>query len=180
MPSPLNVQSHQAAAELAGRDTPPVAAASAGNYYEDVDPRFANPSPSNNQPPHQPPQHSPHLHPSHNQPPPHNQPSPVEQLYEDPRPTGDRSRSPAESDRSNFTSISQRGVNPRWNPPPPMPQQYGGAPPRRPVQQQRQDMILDNADFQLPGNSRTSPKRGAGAAGPGLIPGSAYPTGPYQ
>jgi hypothetical protein len=40
--------------------------------------------------------------------------------------------------------------------------------------QQRQDMLLDNPDFQLSGN------RGPPAAsrrGPGMIPGSAYPGG---
>lgn len=71
------------------------------------------------------------------------------------------SRSPSESERSNFTSVSQRGVNPRWpgNAPqmPPMggqgalrggPGGYGGAQ-RRP---QRNEVLLEsNPDFQLPG-----------------------------
>lgn len=166
MPSPLHVQNRQAA-ELPGREASPAAAAGA-NYYEDVDPRFANPSPAHHISPHNAPplQNQQSLSPAH----------PIEPMYEDARATTGGHRSPAESDRSNFTSISQRGVNPRWNQPPPMPQQQYGAPPRRPVQQQRQDMILDNADFQLPGASGRSPKRGAA----GLIPGSAYPTGGYQ
>ncbi|EAQ89933.1 hypothetical protein CHGG_06552 [Chaetomium globosum CBS 148.51] len=77
------------------------------------------------------------------------------------------SRSPAESERSTFTSISQRGINPRWNPPvppPPAPGSYGvgvgggggGNPmvPRRPVN--RTDILLSsNPDFELP-------SRGAG------------------
>jgi hypothetical protein len=51
-------------------------------------------------------------------------------------------RSPAESDRSNFTSVSQRGINPRWTPNDgPMPMSrggpgpgmgYGGGPPMPP------------------------------------------------
>lgn len=123
------------------------------NYYEDVDPRFVGSARPNN-----------HL------------PPPAEPMYEDVHATVDGARSPAESERSNFTSISQRGVNPRWNPNhPPMPQ-YQGVLPRRPVQQQqqRQDMLLDNPDFQLPGNRPQGAQRG----GPGMIPGSAYPTGP--
>ena len=46
---------------------------------------------------------------------------------------------------------------------------------RRPQpQQQRQDMLLDNPDFQLPGGARAPGSRGGGG---GMIPGSAYPTG---
>ncbi|UNI24220.1 regulator of ime2 [Purpureocillium takamizusanense] len=136
------------AAELSGRNTPPVNAPHNANYYEDVDPRFAAPTRPNNAPP-----------------------PPAEHDYDDVRAAAGGSRSPAESERSNFTSISQRGVNPRWNPNhPPMPQQ------RRPVpqHQQRQDMLLNNPDFQLPGNRARAGSRGAG---PGMIPGSAYPTG---
>ncbi|PNY25153.1 pH-response regulator protein palI/RIM9 [Tolypocladium capitatum] len=139
-------------AELSGRTMPPVNQPQGGNYYEDVDPRFAGSARPNNHPP-----------------------PPVEPMYEDVHATVGGSRSPAESERSNFTSISQRGVNPRWNPnPPPMPQ-YQGVPPRRPVQQQqrRQDMLLDNPDFQLPSNRLHGTPRG----GPGMIPGSAYPAG---
>lgn len=146
--SPLNIP-NRPNGEMAGRNTPPVGQGDANNYYEDVDPRFAGVSAGPYQTP------------------------PVEPAYEDVHATNNGARSPAESERSNFTSISQRGVNPRWNPPPPMPQHYGG-PPRRPAAQQRQDMILDNPDFQLPGSR---PGGGAGRA-PGMVPGSAYPTGP--
>jgi hypothetical protein len=50
---------------------------------------------------------------------------------------------------------------------------YQQVPQRRPVnqQQQRQDMILDNPDFQLP-NARSG-------RGPGMVPGSAYPPGGF-
>lgn len=99
-----------------------------------------------------------------------NHPPTSEPLYEDVHATVDGSRSPAESERSNFTSISQRGVNPRWNPHPPMPNQH--MPVRRQVQQ-RQDMILDNPDFQLPGARGAKPKGG----NQGMVPGSAYPGG---
>ncbi|KAI9163344.1 pH-response regulator protein palI/prr-5 [Paramyrothecium foliicola] len=139
-----------------GRNSPrgpsPLHAASrpapaADNYYEDVDPRFAGPSNPAPQPP------------------------PIEPIYEDVHALHNGARSPAESERSNFTSISQRGVNPRWNPPPPMPQG-----PQRRQGQKRQDMLLDMPDFQLPGGPGGPAPRGGG--GPGLIPGSAYPTGP--
>lgn len=156
-------------AELSGRGTPPTRAPAASGggstYYEDVDPRFVSETP----PPVVP-----------------NQPPPIESIYEDVHAGNAGARSPAESERSTFTSISQRGINPRWNPnPPPMPYPSGhlhpyqqghqqpyqqGPPPRRPVQQQqqqRQDMILDNPDFQMPHNRA--------ARGPGMVPGSAYP-----
>ncbi|EQB59063.1 hypothetical protein CGLO_00599 [Colletotrichum gloeosporioides Cg-14] len=123
-------------AEMPGRSSP--AQPTASDYYEDVDPRFADaPAP----------------------------PPPAEQALHLPFSPG------AESDRSNFTSISQRGINPRWNPPAP----YGQGPPRRPPQQRRQDMLLNNnPDFELPGKRLGPPSR---PGGPGMIPGSAYPTG---
>ncbi|KYK59808.1 hypothetical protein DCS_00942 [Drechmeria coniospora] len=155
-PSPRNAWNQDS-----GRSTPqagsmpPKAEAPArrapGQYYEDVDPRFTAPTQSNNQ-----------------------SPSPPDRIYDDMRDRGDGTRSPTASERSNFTSISQRGVNPRWNPNhPPMPRPVPGGTSRHPVQQ-RQDMILDNPDFQLPGNRQ----RPANRAAPGMIPGSAYPPGP--
>ncbi|KAH7304896.1 SUR7/PalI family-domain-containing protein [Stachybotrys elegans] len=150
-PSPLNVQNRAPANERAS----PAPAAPGGAYYEDIDPRFAAPAAPV-------PQQSP---------PPLNVPPPIEPIYEDVHADNSGARSPAESERSNFTSISQRGINPRWNPAPPMPHQQG--PPRRPGPQ-RQDILLDMPDFQIGGPSG-KPQRGAG---PGMIPGSAYPTGP--
>ncbi|KAF4965968.1 hypothetical protein FSARC_6277, partial [Fusarium sarcochroum] len=100
VPSPL-VMGHPTA-ELPGRNTPLVAqqAATSGNsnYYEDVDPRFASPTPPANN---------------------NLQPPPIEPIYEDIHANNAGARSPAESEHSTFTSISQRGVNPRWNPNPP-------------------------------------------------------------
>ncbi|KAK2591632.1 regulator of ime2 [Conoideocrella luteorostrata] len=146
--------------ERAGQNIPAARTGSRGDYYEDTDPRFDGTPPQTAQGGQM--QHQ-HLHPAH-----------AEAEYEDVHASIGGSRSPAESERSNFTSISQRGVNPRWEPHPPMPNQ--GPPLRRPVQQkqQRQEVLLNNnPDFQLPGSRGQVPNR----SGPGMIPGSAYPTG---
>ncbi|KAK4200298.1 SUR7/PalI family-domain-containing protein [Triangularia verruculosa] len=114
----------------------------AGEYYEDVDPRFAEPAtaaaaaapPASNSRPRTPPM----------------QPLQLANSYEE-IPQG--ARSPAESERSNFTSISQRGINPRWQPPPEMPQMI----PRRPVGNHSRptDILLtSNPDFELPTRGR--------------------------
>ncbi|KAK0613150.1 SUR7/PalI family-domain-containing protein [Bombardia bombarda] len=126
-------------------------------YYEDVDPRFDDvpilrrltPPPT---------------------------PLPSTDSYED-IPQG--ARSPAESERSSFTSISQRGINPRWNqaPPPAMLGGYGGnVRGRRPVNNNQQADMLFNSNpyFQLP--SRGSPPRKKG--GSAMVSESAYPAGP--
>ncbi|KAG5926059.1 hypothetical protein E4U42_003693 [Claviceps africana] len=126
------------------------------DYYEDIDPKFEKMPPQTG-----------HAGPMPQTPPP-------EPAFEDVHAVVGGARSPAESERSNFTSISQRGINPRWEPQPPMPNQ--GIPPRRPVpaKQQRQDVLLNNnPDFQLPGSRGQAPGRGV----PGMIPGSAYPNG---
>lgn len=134
--------------DFSGTTAPVAGAKDKGNYYEDVDPRF-------DQTAHTPPHHQ-------TPPPPPLQLQEVD--YEDMRAGASGTRSPAESEHSNFTSISQRGVNPQWSPQPPMPQ-------RRPVQQ-RHDMILDNPDFKLPGGRSTA---AAKRRVPGMIPESAYP-----
>lgn len=154
VPSPLNVPGRALEQPPIRRSPAPQPPASgAGEYYEDVDPRFAEPPVIRKTTP---------------------PPIPITNSYED-IPQG--ARSPTESERSTFTSISQRGVNPRWNPPPPaMPSSgsYGGnVAPRRPVN--RNDMLLNsNPDFELP--TRGNPSRTAGGTG-AMIPGSAYPTG---
>ena len=149
---------------------------SADNYYEDVDPRFASPpedtqtqrntqftqnTKSSSTVPnalmpgisHQDPTlHQPiqptieHVDPS----------SSYEDFHEDGQ------LSPAESEHSNMTSISQRGVNPNWRPDsghrPGQPSL--GVPGRRPSgqlqqQQQQRDVILgSNPDFELPPGTR--------------------------
>ncbi|XP_044721674.1 SUR7/PalI family domain-containing protein [Hirsutella rhossiliensis] len=142
-------------ADAAGPKSPPVKAPQDANYYEDVYALYSGPEHADNQP-------RPAANPG----------------YEGGlAPTG-RARSPSESERSNFTSISQRGVNPRWNPKTMQGPQYQNAPPRRMAQQQkqrRQDLLLDNPDFQLPGGRS---KGGTHRAGPGMVPGGAYPTSP--
>lgn len=148
--SPVHAASGRAMAVESRGPTSPLAG---GGYYEDVEPRYETSGP----------------HPALLA-------SPTETPYEDVH-AMDGSRSPAGSERSNFTSVSQRGINPRWNPQQhPMPgQPGGGGSARRAVmQQQRQDMILDNPDFQLAGG-RGKPKHGNPA---GLVPGSAYPNAP--
>lgn len=150
-PSPLNSAGRPA--ELPGDPAVPPQphVPAAGEYYEDVDPRFAEPLAV-----HQP------------TPPPVHTTSPQEDNLQ-------RSRSPAESERSTFTSISQRGVNPRWNPPVPaqmVPGSGGNMASRRPVNHPPADVLLNsNPDFDLP--SRGGAPRPAGA----MIPDSAYPTG---
>lgn len=134
------------------------------DYYEDVDPRFAEPV---NHPP-------PPAMPSSLMPGGYSSGNPNRLSASGPSPNtsdsmlrpnnsyddlADGARSPAASDTSHFTSVSQRGVNPNWRPPPganapPMPGQYGpyqGG--RRPVRQE--DVILEanavNPDFAVPG-----------------------------
>ncbi|KAF1735678.1 pH-response regulator protein palI/prr-5 [Beauveria bassiana] len=128
--------------------TSPLAAgpSSRGGYYEDVEPKYEPSGP----------------HPALIA-------SPSEPVYEDAH-VMDGSRSPAGSERSNFTSVSQRGVNPRWNPHQhPMPSNSAR---RVQQQQQRQDILLDNPDFQLAGGRSGKLKHGNPS---GLVPGSAYP-----
>lgn len=67
--------------------------------------------------------------------------------------------SPAASDHSNMTSISQRGVNPNWRPQDgqrfgPSGQANLGVPGRVPVQQQRDMLLNSNPDFELPPHAR--------------------------
>ncbi|KAK3996978.1 SUR7/PalI family-domain-containing protein [Cladorrhinum sp. PSN332] len=144
-PPPLAPSSQPTETATRGTPAPPLPAA--GEYYEDVDPRFADSPVVANKP----------------RTPPPLEPIQTANTYED-IPPG--SRSPAESERSTFTSISQRGVNPRWNPPPQQP-----SIPRRPVNRPSDMLLTSNPDFGLP--TRGSPARGAP---PGtMIPGSAYP-----
>ncbi|KAI0431811.1 pali-domain-containing protein [Xylaria sp. FL1042] len=131
------------------RSTPPVTL-NGGGYYEDVDPRFAEPPPRVQQPTQEGPTSfdDPHLAPG--------------------------ARSPTISERSGFTSVSQRGVNPRWNPPPG--QGYSQQmPQRRPVNRNEVNILNNNPDFQLPGRRGGSGSPARGGAGGGMIPGSAYP-----
>ncbi|KAI9841635.1 MAG: regulator of ime2 [Sclerophora amabilis] len=151
-------------------------AGSGDNYYEDVDPRFAEPPPTQAasrpalppdlQPGYDPAMnrtHSPgqHLHPTNDR----------QQSYEH---LHDASRSPAASDTSNYTSVSQRGVNPDWHP---SMSGEGNVVPRRPVQGPSRDVIFaSNNDFELPnGRGRGGRGVGRGARTPGQIPPMAGP-----
>ena len=89
----------------------------------------------------------------------------------------DGTRSPAASDNSNYTSISQRGINPAWRPPPGFQGPgMGGVPNRRPVQQQQQrDMLLTNPDFELPGGVRQGGRGRMPAPNMGTMPSGRYP-----
>ncbi|KAI9751893.1 MAG: hypothetical protein M4579_005850 [Chaenotheca gracillima] len=145
---------------------------SGDTYYEDVDPRFAEPQvmppatrsavPSNLQAGYDPRQNPGQtLHPMDERHP----------SYED---LHDDSRSPAASDISNYTSISQRGVNPNWHP------SMGGegnVVPRRPMQaptRERDVLLAGNNDFEIP-NAR-GPGMSRGPRIPGQIPPMAPPT----
>ena len=186
------------AIELPSSDDPPAIQSpaharinSGDNYYEDVDPRFVEVEPLNAtiQPPPSlipgygmaqsanVPNHAEnsqgHLHPSDS--------INRDQSYED---LHSASRSPAESDHSHYTSVSQRGINPNWRPGPGY-AESGGLPSRQrmlPYAQQQQqhaqhqrDMLFQgNDEFELP----NSPARlGAGQRGTGRMPGGALPPG---
>lgn len=120
-------------------------------YYEDVDPRFAGePAPAATLPP------APAVAPGYGPRGPVGNPNqnlrPIQPIsHMDGRNSFETlapgARSPAESERSNFTSVSQRGVNPRWNDG----QGHAPMPTRRPVQQQQDLLLNSNPDFQLPG-----------------------------
>ncbi|KAL8714125.1 MAG: hypothetical protein Q9220_001853 [cf. Caloplaca sp. 1 TL-2023] len=173
---------------------------SADNYYEDMDPRFAEADDAH--PPQtqssaplpsaltaglhpQPPQHgiienttdhhSTHLQPSHS----------YDSIPENTHDAG--SRSPAVSDGSNYTSISQRGINPQWQPPPDHAMGMGGVPNRKPLRQQQnpRDVLLNsNPDFELPiqgGRTGGGRLRAAsrGHREPGMIPGMEPGVGRY-
>jgi hypothetical protein len=122
---------------------------SGDNYYEDVDPRFAE-APGTATPPRD----------GHKA----NVPPLALGLDEDSH-TQPGSRSPSE--RSGFTSVSQRGVNPNWQRGygPPMPSQR--PPPQRP------DVLNSNPDFEVPGGARRAKSPGQ-LTGAGMVPNSAY------
>ncbi|KAL9127356.1 MAG: hypothetical protein Q9217_003746 [Psora testacea] len=133
---------------------------SSDNYYEDVDPRFASPPPPNPTLNTHHPTHAMQQTQSNGTMPSSLMPGfpaighqPLEHQGEVIDPTSayedipDGQRSPA-SDHSNMTSISQRGVNPYWQPG----EQQGrlDVPGRRHVQQQRGMQLGSNPDFGLP------------------------------
>ncbi|KAL9616839.1 MAG: hypothetical protein Q9160_008329 [Pyrenula sp. 1 TL-2023] len=126
--------------------------ASSDNYYEDIDPRFRE----------QEDQGLPRtLTPGNNG---NGQLPPGEGSFED-IPEG--ARSPAASEASHFTSVSQRGVNPNWRPG----QADVDMMPGRKVQQQRRDVLLgNNPDFEMPASSNRGRGGMMGRGGPRMPP----------
>ncbi|KAL3426079.1 pH-response regulator protein palI/prr-5 [Phlyctema vagabunda] len=167
--SPLNPASRPAELPNTHKRT------SSGNYYEDVDPRFVDQTPMDPSHPSLVPSA---LHPTYGA----SNDMQTNNLggldgnssYED---LQEGARSPAESDRSNFTSVSQRGINPRWNGP--NGGNYAPMPNRRPVPRQNDVLLNSNPDFQLPGGrgGRNGPRGGRGGRGgtQGMIPSGPYP-----
>ncbi|KAI1610544.1 SUR7/PalI family-domain-containing protein [Exophiala viscosa] len=165
-------------------------------YYEDVDPRFASDPDTMPPMPQNPPLQNQSRVPPLLTPGPYRPDSvtrlPQTNSYED----LPGARSPAESEASNFTSVSQRGVNPNWRP------GNGGefsslGPARRQHQAKRDVLLAGNPDFEIPGMSgapRAGPRTrggpgmrgGLGGGPPRPIPASAvgagadgrYPMGP--
>jgi hypothetical protein len=145
-------------------------------YYEDVDPRFAaesDPAPPVQQGDAPLPASLTPGAPAHGM---HNVPLAHTGSYED----LPGARSPAESETSNFTSVSQRDVNPNWKPGGPG-DAAGQFPPqamRKPMQaqvQQRRDVLLgNNPDFELPiprpGRGRGGSVGMGGGGGIGRVP----------
>src|SRR6202022_437598 len=59
-------------------------------------------------------------------------------------------RSPAASTSSHFTSVSQRGINPRWQPAPPPFVGGGGDTHRKAPRNDQMNFLSGNPDFELP------------------------------
>jgi hypothetical protein len=139
--------------------------APSSHYYEDVDPRFSDvnvdPSPPTNQP-ILPRSLTPGGPSARQMPPPRDfQAPPSEENLQD------RTRSPTGSEVSHFTSVSQRGVNPRWKP---GSEEMRAMPPssmRKPIiaGRDRDVLLQNNPDFEIPGMRPLG--RGGGVAGGG-------------
>ncbi|KAB8356532.1 hypothetical protein FH972_024114 [Carpinus fangiana] len=161
---------------------PGVTQQSSDNYYEDVDARFAQENRSVHESAPAPAPMPSTLVPGYGQQPVsyvqhmdlNREPS-QSSVYTDPQGDMDlRAKSPAHSDNSNFTSISQRGVNPNWQPDgagaPMGPSGYRGGShlsSRGPAPRRAQDTLLNgNPDFSLPGmGSSAGARRGPPGGG---------------
>ena len=164
------------------------------NYYEDVDPQFADrstepPPPQQHQAPLPSSLMPGHLHPGYG-----NtgltRDNSSSSIYSGDDPTH-RTRSPAAtSDNSNFTSISQRGVNPNWaaHYPPSGPQSaYGGSDPggARRIKRDDTQVLASNPDFSLEGvgpprgHGRTQSRGGSGGRATGRPVAGSLQGGPY-
>ncbi|KAI4156399.1 MAG: hypothetical protein LQ340_000304 [Diploschistes diacapsis] len=136
---------------------PSKAQMSSDDYYEDVDPRFVDQAPRPNIPTVLMPggqMGDPYVHDT--------QPRPLQTT-----PSYDSVQDGPSSENSNFTSISERGVNPQWQA---EHRGYatGGVPNRGPPPQQQRDFLLvNNPDFELPAGRDG---RGPGRGGRGGMP----------
>ena len=142
------------------------------NYYEDVDPRFAATDP---RPPTS--NGGANMIPASLTPGPPQQgvsPGDSNGSYED---LQEGARSPAASEASHFTSVSQRGVNPNWRPVPndmmnmPPPGAMMGRRPVPPSQQQQNVLFDNNPDFNLPGVGPGRSRGGGMQGGPNMMRG---------
>ncbi|KAI9829421.1 MAG: hypothetical protein M1819_006358 [Sarea resinae] len=190
--SPVELSAEPASVVGSPRASPGHKRADSSNYYEDVDPRFAEAEPVPQSAEDLPPALTPGygIHGRSDSPARVPLNGDGNNSYED---LHEGTRSPAASDTSHFTSVSQRGVNPNWRPPPhgmgmgPGPG-MGGPPMRRQMQNSQRDMLLGgNPDFEIPGlgRGRNPMAHGRGRGPPGQIPGMGgvsnapgrYPTG---
>ena len=168
--SPIQDEAVELPAQLSQTEAPNRVERSS-DYYEDVDPRFAQPEV------HAPPPMPTSLMPGGFTAPNPNFLSttnssdpnlPRTSSYDD---LPDGSRSPAASEASHFTSVSQRPINPNWRPEMGAPAgQFAPFPgPRRPMRQE--DVILEanaaNPDFMIPAGRGRGRGRGGGGRGRG-------------
>ncbi|EPS35919.1 hypothetical protein H072_10599 [Dactylellina haptotyla CBS 200.50] len=158
------------------------------DYYEDIDPRFESPTapvglPAALTPGYVPPptmaiaEYPPDTAAIDNQGPPpprerERKPRTIE-TYQEPSGSYEElqpgQRSPAMSTSSHFTSISQRGVNPRWpgdgGPPPPQSSGGGGSSSRDRRPRQQDQILASNPDFELPSRGPGGPSGNRGRRG---------------
>ena len=173
------IQGSPNTAVIAGRRSPPnlqqapplapsrARVNSSDNYYEDVDPRFSTADPSSSALGNIPTL----LVPGGNTGDSHDVYDGHPQRHHlQPTSSYDSVNDGPESDASNFTSISQRGVNPEWQAENnPLGYGTGGVPNRGPPQQ-RDFLLAANPDFELPGGrgGRGYGRGGRGGGGPAM------------
>lgn len=167
-----------------GFDSPPRigihAPTATDNYVEDVEPQFEPSSvaptiPTSLTPGPRPPNQTANLPPSNTYLRPPSDSFPYDSYGGSSDSFSDEQRSPAASESSHFTSVSQRGVNPNWRPPP-------GPTQRSPLGPSRNDVVLNaNPDFTIPGAGPGRGGRGGYRGGRGVgLPTSVRPPNGMQ
>lgn len=178
--SPVELSAEHTSAPL--QQTVSHARSASSNYYEDVDPKFATDEPvippkpaMNTGPAGLLPQG---LVPGHSAMQSRYGSTAASSAYEDPD-RNEGNRSPAASETSNFTSISQRPINPSWRPPPPSgpmmvyppasrggwggyaaSSMYSGPAGKASSKYSHQETLLNaNPDFSIPGVSPVSRRK---------------------